>query len=434
MEKNSSSKDLSNKKNTNEQETKNSINSTDLKLSKKFCLNNNFVPTKKAIERLVKLYNYISKGNPILISGETGTSKSFSVEIICRYIFDKSEKRQYQNSNDDMNLNEEEKIYIKYDLNSDIGISDLIQKLVIVKNYDIKIVYGPFYKAFKYGIPLILEGIDLAKEDVLECIESALDSKMINKEIPKIGLIKQEMKEGFCLIVIQRINRLEINSKDYKRLSPKFLSHFKRIDFTNFDGEELIEIATGLMKSLSPNTLIKNHQQILTLITVHSKIISKLKKSFGKYFFTIREIITCIKAFAERMDNSKVFKIIYGARLKNEEKKGIFQLTNDFNNYIPEEMKKEIYQNKELNEVIESAILSLNLGKNIIITGEKGSGKSTIARWIAKIFNIDNHNNKDEYYHYICTSDTKYSDLFGDYHEEKKDNEIYYEWKNSYIG
>ena len=433
MEKNSSSKDLSNKKNTNEQETKNSINSTDLKLSEKFCLNNNFVPTKKAIERLVKLYNYISKGNPILISGETGTSKSFSVEIICRYIFEKSEKKQYKNSDDDMNLNEEEKIYIKYDLNSDIEISDLIQKLVIDKNYDIKIVYGPFYKAFKYGFPLILEGIDLANEDVLECIESALDSKMINKEIPKIGLIKQEMKEGFCLIVIQRINRLEINSKDYKRLSPKFLSHFKRIDFTNFDGEELIEIATGLMKSLSPNTLIKNPKQILTLVMVHSKIISKLKKSFGKYFFTIREIITCIKAFAERMDNSKVFKIIYGARLKNEEKKGIFQLTDDFNNYIPEEMKKEIYQNKELNEVLESAILSLNLGKNIIITGEKGSGKSTIARWIAKIFNIDNHNNKDEYYHYICTSDTKYSDLFGDYHEEKKDNEIYYEWKNGFL-
>ena len=148
MEKNSSSKDLSNKKNTNEQETKNSINSTDLKLSEKFCLNNNFVPTKKAIERLVKLYNYISKGNPILISGETGTSKSFSVEIICRYIFEKSEKRQYKNSDDDMNLNEEEKIYIKYELNSDIEISDLIQKLVIDKNYDIKIVYGPFYKAF----------------------------------------------------------------------------------------------------------------------------------------------------------------------------------------------------------------------------------------------------------------------------------------------
>ena len=44
--------------------------------------NYNYILTKKAEERLNKLYTYIKNGVPVLLEGETGTSKTLSAEII----------------------------------------------------------------------------------------------------------------------------------------------------------------------------------------------------------------------------------------------------------------------------------------------------------------------------------------------------------------
>ena len=59
---------------------------------------------------------------------------------------------------------------------------------------------------------------------------------------------------------------------------------------------------------------------------------------------------------------------------------------------------------------LESALFSLEKRRNIIIVGEQGIGKSYTARKIVKIFNEINGNN---YCHFICTEDTKCSDLIG---------------------
>ena len=50
----------------------------------------NYILTKKAKDRLDKLYTYITNGIPVLLEGETGSSKTLSAEIICKYISEKN--------------------------------------------------------------------------------------------------------------------------------------------------------------------------------------------------------------------------------------------------------------------------------------------------------------------------------------------------------
>ena len=156
--------------------------------------NYNYILTEKAKNRLDKIYTYITKGIPVLLEGETGTSKTFSAETICKYIYDLKNRNNPNNS-----IKES---FIKFNLNAEVTINDLIQKFIANENtlIGLQIVDGPFLKAFKEGIPLILENINLASEDILQCIEEALDYGEINMDISGIGNIHYEKKEGFCLI------------------------------------------------------------------------------------------------------------------------------------------------------------------------------------------------------------------------------------------
>ena len=164
-----------------------------LNYSRQYLLDNyNYILTNQAKERLDKLYTYISNGIPVLLEGETGTSKTLSSEIICKYIYE-------MNNKDNPNKNEDE-CYIKFNLSAEIKINDLMQKFMGNKNslYGLEIVDGPFLKAFKKGIPLILDEINLATEEVLQCIEEALDSGEINMEISGIGNVNCKKKTDFA--------------------------------------------------------------------------------------------------------------------------------------------------------------------------------------------------------------------------------------------
>ena len=154
--------------------------------------NYNYILTEKAKERLDKLYTYISNGIPVLLEGETGTSKTLSSEIICKYIF---EMRNKDNSS-----GKDAESYIKFNLSAEVKINDLMQKFMGDKTSlsGLEIVDGPFLKAFKKGIPLILDEINLAPEEVLQCIEEALDSGEINMEISGIGNVNCKKKKVFA--------------------------------------------------------------------------------------------------------------------------------------------------------------------------------------------------------------------------------------------
>lgn len=222
----------------------------------------NFILTDNAKERLDKLYTYIKKKIPVIIEGETGSSKSLSAEIICDIIShekEENEKDEESEEDDDHNINNKESSrninkqpYIKYNLSAEVKISDLMKKLTGDKTYlsGIKIIEGEFFRAFKEGIPLILDEINLASQEVLQCIEDALDSQTINIEIPSIGHVEQKMTKGFCLIATQNPNKDNYaNKRQY--LSQSFLSHFQILKFPTFEFDELKAIALKLFKSFN---------------------------------------------------------------------------------------------------------------------------------------------------------------------------------------
>ena len=415
-------------------------------------LNNyNYILTEKAKERLDKLYTYITKGIPVILEGETGTSKTLSAEIICKYIYEQSNKKEKK----DDEQNDEEKMYIKYNLSSDVKITDLMLKLMGDENYlsGMKKVEGKFFKAFKEGIPLILDEINLASQDVLQCIEDALDSKVINIEIPNIGMVQQEMNKGFCLIATQNPNKDKYSNKR-QSLSKSFLSHFQIIKFPPFEIDELKEIAEQLFRSFNGGKEgdEKDKQFLLDLIDFHNTWTSKETVKNEIICFTIREIAASVKAYIdEKKENAfKIVKVIYGSRYRNKEKIELIDLLGKYESFKFDYQKfkkngisfeipgyiKGIYKNKTIIEVFDSSLFSLNKGRNIIIVGEEGSGKSKIARWIVKIYNSKDSRSKD-YYHYICTEETKCSDLIG-YHSPKiskdiNNNENILEWKEGFL-
>ena len=153
----------------------------------------NYILTEQAKERLDKLYTYIKSGVPVILEGETGASKTLSAEIICKYIYEMKKKDKI--ISEAATKKEEEKRFIKFNLSADTKINDLMQKFIGDKNSlsGLKIVDGPFYTAFKEGLPLILDEINFASEEVLQCIEDTLDSGLINIDISGIGKVVQEM-------------------------------------------------------------------------------------------------------------------------------------------------------------------------------------------------------------------------------------------------
>ena len=164
----------------------------------------------------------------------------------------------------------------------------------------LEIVDGPFLKAFKNGIPLILDEINLASEEVLQCIEKALDSEEINMEISGIGTINCKKKDGFCLIATKNPNRDNyINKRQY--LSKSFLSHFQIIKFPPFEIEEIKEIAENLFKSFNNDKEgdERDKKFISDLISFHKEWTSKEERKDEIACFTIREIAATVKAYID---------------------------------------------------------------------------------------------------------------------------------------
>ena len=385
--------------------------------------NYNYILTDKAKERLEKLYTYISNGTSVILEGETGCSKTLSAEIICKYIYEKNNEKKFEESKIS-----KKKDFIKFNLSSEVKINDLMQKFIGDKNSlsGIKIVEGPFLKAFKEGIPLILDEINLAPENILQCIEDTLDNDEINIYISGIGKIYQKKEKGFCLIATQNPNKGNYMNKR-QNLSKSFLSHFQIIKFPCFEIDELKEIAENLFKSFNNGREgdEKDKLFISDLINFHKIWTSREEYKNEIECFTIREIAATIKAYINQQKNSpfKIVKTIYSSRYHNVKKKEILELIGQFETFkteyleylnygskfqIPELIKEYYYENKALKEVLESSLFSLKMKRNIMIVGSPGSGKSYIARGIAKIFNSERN-----YYHFICTQDTKISDLIG---------------------
>ena len=104
-------------------------------------------------------------------------------------------------------------------------------------------------------------------------------------------------------------------------------------------------------------------------------------------------------------------------------------------NFIIPQRIKSFYPTDIFKEVLESALFSLEKKRNIIIVGEWETGKSHIAREIVECYN--SKINKKKFYHFICTEETKCSDLFGYIAPQKSsgtnEGDINMEWREGFL-
>jgi midasin (ATPase involved in ribosome maturation) len=184
--------------------------------------------TPNSIERIKKISYYISRGVPVLFEEPSGTSKTFSTEFAS--LVDKTKK-----------------LLIRLNKSSDKVPADLLGKIVGDKNSlaGISSQEGHFLKAFKYGHPLILDEINLGSQTVLQCIEKALDSEIINIEIAGFPLTIIRNHPNFALIATQSPNKRFFENKR-QNLGKKFIPKFQVITFPEFSENELNQIAIGL--------------------------------------------------------------------------------------------------------------------------------------------------------------------------------------------
>ena len=135
--------------------------------NKQFFEQHNFILTDLSCKRMAEIIHYIKSGNPVLLEGDTGTAKTRTSVIACEYLkyLDRNNNEQ---ENDKKNNN-------KFNLSSDTKIDNLLNKYVGDKNSltGLKLEYGAFYNAFIGGKYLILDEINLAPKEVLDCIGQA---------------------------------------------------------------------------------------------------------------------------------------------------------------------------------------------------------------------------------------------------------------------
>ena len=105
---------------------------------------------------------------------------------------------------------------------------------------------GHFFKAFKYGHPLLLDEINFASQAVLQFIEEVLDSEVISIKIPGFPLTIIRKHPDFALIATQNPNKGLFANKRQNH-GKIFMSKFQVITFSEFTKEELNKIQSDLL-------------------------------------------------------------------------------------------------------------------------------------------------------------------------------------------
>ncbi len=285
---------------------------------------------------MAKLIHYIKTKIIVLLEGPTGTSKTRTTLIAHKYIKYIENLKKNKKKEDD---EKEEDELIRFNLSAETKIDDLIAKYTgdPESPAGLKIENGPFFRAFTEGKLLLLDEINLAPSSVLQCIQQALDSKILSIEIPGRPLQQYEMNQNFSLVATQNPNTGAFANKR-QDLGIEFLSRFQKIYFPEFEPEELNDIAIGLgecnhyIQIINDKT--KNVEQVKKENEEKIKIIQDIVNFHINWkthnssmedvqCFTIREIEAAIKAIADGKSIYNTLLTIYGARYKKEKKKKI---------------------------------------------------------------------------------------------------------------
>ena len=180
-----------------------------------------FIPTKEAIERIQRINFFFESKIPIVLEGDTGTSKTKSIEVLCT-ILGKNDK------------------LIRLNLSSETSIEDLMGRLISNnENWSgFSFIEGPFIDAYINGKILLLDEVNLVQKCIIQCIQSSLDSDEICVEIP--GRKKKQKyyrNPDFMIICTQNPNSGGFASK--REDLSEFLQRFQIVNFNRFKDDEL---------------------------------------------------------------------------------------------------------------------------------------------------------------------------------------------------
>ena len=407
-----------------------------MKSDKEFFSSKKFITSDKALERLSQLINAIKYKIPIIEEGPTGTSKTFTTLIAIDYL---NYRKQKENPNDKKSIKE----LLRFNLSSQTRSDDLLCQIAGDPDSPsgLKTIDGVFLRAFRDGYPLLLDEINLANESVLQFLLEAISSGILSIIINGKGLQEIRMHEDFCLIATQNPPTGMFTGKR-NNFSIDFLSKFSKVKF-DIDLEELKQITIGSAKEFNYN----NEKVIEEMVKFHEKWVKEYVKEDDVQCFTIRDILATIKLISEDKGIFESIYSIYGARYPKEIKMKLQQVLQEFpklyqkvenNKVILDENFSFSYTNEIFINVVNQCIFSLENGRNIIISGNEGCGKSYLAKMIAKFYN-SKHFEKEKLNSFtnycICTNKLECSDLLGSQKPSDKiqESEEMLVWKNGFL-
>ena len=392
-----------------------------MKEDKEFFSKKKFITSQKALERLSQLINAIKYKIPIMEEGPTGTSKTFTTLIAIDYL-------NYRKLKDNPNDKSKIKELLRFNLSSQTKSDDLLCQVTGDTNSPagLKSIDGVFLRAFRDGYPLLLDEFNLASESVLQFILEAISSGILSIIINGKGLQEIHMHEDFCLIATQN-PPIGMFAGKRNKFSIDFLSKFSKVKF-DIELEELKEITRGSAKEFNYD----NEVVIDEMVKFHEKWVKNYVSSDDVQCFTIRDILATIKLISEKKGVFESINAIYGARYLKEMKNKLQEVLKEFPhlsqklNDNPPKLDEKFpfcFINDSLINTVNQCLFSLENGRNIIISGIKGCGKSYLAKKVSKFYNMkhsDKESIKQDNY-CICTNKLECSDLIGN---QKPSNKI----------
>ena len=209
----------------------------DIENHKDFFKKENFILTDNSKERMALLIHFIKNGIPVLFEGNTGTSKTRTVLIACKYL------KKYGKE-------DEKREFRRYNLSAETKIDDIMGKYVSDPKslIGLKVQDGPYVDAYRNGKILLFDEINLASSNILQCIQQSLDNGFISIETNGHCLLRIDKDPNFSLAATQNPNKGAFSGKR-QELGPEFLSRFQKIFFPDILREEMQHIAKGIAKT-----------------------------------------------------------------------------------------------------------------------------------------------------------------------------------------
>ena len=217
--------------------------------------------TKRNIRLILKSQE---AGFPLLIEGETGVGKSAAVMEAARLL---------------------DRPLIRFNLSSSVTCGDIIGRVSLSSSEQSSLLSyqkGPFTVAFENGLWLLLDELNLASDDILQVIESAIDTGM---------LCIDSLSEHSTSLVLKRHEHFRLfatqnpHTGSFKgtrtALSAAFVSRFQTVCFQPPNTDELETIvsrqlhsATVRLNGAVANANIKDWPR--RMVTAHQRLVEKV--------------------------------------------------------------------------------------------------------------------------------------------------------------